>query len=72
MIEVRIRLDDETRSRRLCDWDATKLDDLIPTLGSWSIITAYGDYGADDLIGQLVLTETSAYFEIVIVTEETP
>jgi hypothetical protein len=66
VIEVRIRHEGDSKSARLCDWPATKIDRLIPTLRSWGVLGVDGEHHQEDLVGQFVLSEGEAYFEVTI------
>lgn len=66
MIEVRIRLEFEERARRLCDWPATRLSELLPTLTAWGINYDAEDDDVGDLSGGFVVTDSEAFFEVVI------
>ncbi len=71
MIEIRIRLDYEAKSVRLCEWPAADLDALIPTLGAWGVTSDdAGEYERGDLSGQIRYDGQAAYFEVVIDTDE--
>ncbi len=65
MIEVRIRHVMEAKAKRLCDWPAERLDDLIPTLNALGVIYDYED---DDfeLTGTVVVTPAAAFFEVLL------
>lgn len=65
MIEVRIRHQDEAEAVHLSEVPFNELGSVIPTLKGWGI----ADYEANDLIAQFVVTETTAYFEVVINNE---
>lgn len=69
MIEVRIRYDYESEAVHLCDWAADGLHRLLSSIGKWGIFGEAGEHNTSDLTGQIVLGETDAYFEIIVVTE---
>ena len=70
MTEVRIRDDYTAKSAHLADVEFADLDLVIPALSGWGI----ADYEGAELSGQFVYdtTATTAYFEVVIHSEETP
>lgn len=61
MIEVRIRRLSEANSHHLCQWPATELDKLLPTISAWGIQDAFCD-----LTGEFVVDDMAAYFEVVV------
>jgi hypothetical protein len=65
--EVRVRSAYDARAATLVDvYDLADLDDVLDTLRRWGIVDGGGtDLGAD-LMGQFVVTEGAAYFEIVV------
>jgi hypothetical protein len=66
MIEVRVRHVDDAKAVRLMDWPAERLDDVLPMLRAWEIRTAHGDVAVDTLVGQIVVEDNAAFFEVVI------
>lgn len=67
MIEVRIRLASRTDPIRLCEWPSDQLDTLIPTIEQWGL---QGDNAGKDLTGEFVMTDTDAFFEVIVWDEE--
>lgn len=65
MIEVRIRRESEGTAKHLCQWPATELDTLIPTIEAWGV----QDMNTD-AFGEFVIDDTGAYFEVVIAETE--
>jgi hypothetical protein len=63
MIEVRMRHVTKAVGVRLCDWPATELDSVIPTIRRWGL----ADNDPDDLVAQFVVDHEThaAYFEII-------
>lgn len=66
MIEIRIRREWSAKAVHLCDAMLDDLDEVLSTVKAWGIADADGD----DLFGQIVVTESAAYFEIVVVEGE--
>lgn len=65
MIEVRIRNEDDARSVHLTEVPYDAVDRVIPLLQRWGI----GD-GAGDLVGQFVVIDEAAFFEVVVMGGE--
>lgn len=72
MIEVRIRQVDEARAVRLCDWDPTQLDRLVPMLADFGVRTADGEqYAAlDSFTTEIVVEDGAAFFEVVLQAQD--
>lgn len=66
MIEVRIREDSQADAVRLCDWEATDLDRLIPILSRWGGYGPSGEFNGDQLSGQICFGSDGAYFEVIV------
>jgi hypothetical protein len=63
VIEVRIRHQDEADSVRLTEVPFTDIGSVIPTIKGWGI----ADYEDREMSAQFVVSDTAAYFEVVIV-----
>lgn len=64
MIEVRVRLEDDSESVHLCDVPFAEVETLIPTLQRWGGICPFEDR---DLTGQFwLIPERDIYFEIIV------
>jgi hypothetical protein len=66
MIEVRIRHQDEADAVRLTDVPFNDIGSVIPAVKGWGI----ADYEDRELSAQFVVTDTAAYFEVVIVDSD--
>lgn len=70
MIEVRIRSEYAPKATHLMDWPADKLDDIVPLLAEWTTFVAGFDGDPVDVQGrfdcQFVVTDTAAYFEVIV------
>jgi len=69
-IEIRIRHSSEGEPRHLMHWPADRLDEVIPMISGWGLV--FPDLGtihdsAADYSGQFVVTNTHAFFEVVVV-----
>lgn len=65
MIDVRIRDQDEPAAQHLTYLPIEQLDDGLKIVRGWGVRTDYDDAG-NDVVGQFVIDETGAYFEIVV------
>lgn len=71
MVEVRIRTNYDATAKHLGEvpFDRASLDGVIPLINSWGLRSEMSD-GNADLVGQFVLDETGAFFEIVVCDDE--
>ena len=69
-VEVRIRADHEPKSRVLTEWPLDDLGSVISHIESWGLVDPNGDTRDGCLVGQFVVNDFGAYFEVVIVTED--
>jgi len=72
-MEIRIRHASDTEARVLADipFRADVINNIIPTLGSWGVITGgNGPFEESAMVGQFVDDGTHAYFEVVIGDED--
>lgn len=67
-IPVRIRHTDDTESVPLCTADSADLDALLREIPRWGIFFSNSQLlnSGDDLMGQFVVDDDAAYFEIVV------
>jgi hypothetical protein len=63
MIEVRLRYVDNPRAFRVMEVPFDQLDTVIPLLSSWGVSCDGED--CTDLVGQFVVSDAEAYFEVV-------
>ena len=70
MVEVRIRLASDGQGKHLGEVPFTDdgLDSTLRLVESWGIQSTGPDY--PELIGQFVLGDTGAYFEVIICEDE--
>jgi hypothetical protein len=66
MVEVRVRLEDESSSRRIFDCPYDHLDEVIPLIRAWGVSRDDRNESIEDMYGQFRIDDTSAYFEVVI------
>ena len=69
-VEVRIRADYEPKSRPFTEWPLDDLGAVISHVKSWGLVDPEGAMLDPELMGQFVINDTGAYFEVVIVTED--
>lgn len=65
-IEVRIRHQDDTNPRRFTEWPLSDLDGLLNLIKRWGIETEYASSTGEDVYGQFVVSDSAAFFEIVV------
>ena len=66
MIEVRIRHDEDAEGHHLTEVPLESVNDVIPAIKPWGVY-AQGPYSqVEDISGQFVYSEDSAYFEVVL------
>lgn len=63
MTEVRIRHENDAEAIHLADVPLNDVGSVIPTLKGWGIV----DSEDQELSAQFVVTDTAAYFEVVII-----
>jgi len=70
MTEVRIRheLDETAQKVGEVAFDEASLDRVIPLLSRWNVADRDGTtYGVNDMVGQFKISDSAAYFEVVLV-----
>jgi DNA gyrase inhibitor GyrI len=68
-IEVRIRHEHESRSASLMTWDATDLDNVIPSLARWGVYHDNAGEPVTDKLrfsAQIMVDEGAAFFEVIL------
>lgn len=73
MIEVRIRVEDDTSAQRLAEveFNEAALDRVIPLLSRWGVADEDGTtYDTETMIGQFKVSANGAYFEVILVSSD--
>lgn len=68
-MRVTLRTKSSTKERTLESVPIDKLDEVIPALGKWGVVTESGSYGRDDLTGQVVFDGDGLRFVVQVEDE---